>query len=183
MMRLVVSICPSMCLWKISMLNHLTYKLNNTRCDWVGILILCITSRNKMWVMFHKICPPLGNRALKSWALKFPPPPLKPWTEILPPLRKPRRLTFFHRNQVRPTGFEFVSTGIEFDAQDRSSSLQKLSSSHRIGVHFYRNWVRPTGSEFILCRRTPFMWAELDSCGKKWASVASVMVLKWWGKL
>ncbi len=29
-------------------------------------------------------------------------------------LRKPQRLTFLHRNQVRPTGFEFVSTGIEF---------------------------------------------------------------------
>ena len=30
-------------------------------------------------------------------------------------LRKPRRLTFFHRNQVRRTGFEFVSAGISVE--------------------------------------------------------------------
>ncbi len=29
-------------------------------------------------------------------------------------IRKPRRLTFLHRNPVRCTGFKFVSAGIEF---------------------------------------------------------------------
>ncbi len=36
-------------------------------------------------------------------------------------LRKPRRLTFSHRNQVRLTETEFISTENEFDPQKRSS--------------------------------------------------------------
>ena len=82
---------------------------------------------------------------------------------------KPRtsRLTFLHRNQVQLTGSEFISTETEFDPQDLSSSLQKLSS-----------------------KRTQILCVELDSCGKKWASVASVVwtqimqtaitYLPWW---
>ena len=57
-------------------------------------------------------------------------------------LRKPRRLTFLHRNQVQRTGFEFVFTGIELDTQNLSSFPQELSWTHRIGVHLYGNWDR-----------------------------------------
>ena len=46
-------------------------------------------------------------------------------------------------------GSSLFSSETEFGPQNRSSSLQKLSSTHRIRVHLYRNWVRPTESEFI----------------------------------
>ncbi len=36
------------------------------------------------------------------------------WIMGIMQLRKPGRLTFSRRNRVRPTGFEFVSTGFEF---------------------------------------------------------------------
>ncbi len=62
-------------------------------------------------------------------------------------------------------GSSLFSTETEFDPQNRSSSLQKLSSTHRIEVHLYRNWVRPTESEFML-------WWELRSCASTSNSIA-----------
>ncbi len=64
-------------------------------------------------------------------------------------LRKPRRLTFLHRNRVGPTGLEFVSPGIELDPQDLNSFPQELNWTHRIWICFPRNWVGPTGFEFV----------------------------------
>ena len=80
-------------------------------------------------------------------------------------LRKPRRLTFF--------------AGIEFVPQDRSSFLQKLSSSHRIRVHFYRNELKicepnlisvetnsnPVPANSVSVSRTWFLWKKVSLCG------------------
>ena len=46
-----------------------------------------------------------------------------------PQIRKPQRLTFLHRNQVWRTGFEFVSPGIELDAQDPNSIPVETNSN------------------------------------------------------
>ncbi len=66
--------------------------------------------------------------------------------------------TFLHRNQVRltdfqfgRTGFEFISTEIEFGSQIFSSFPQELS------------WTQAEN-----------LWGELYSCVKKWVSVASI---------
>ena len=66
---------------------------------------------------------------------------------------------------------------------------QEFSSTYRIRVHLYRNWVQPTGLVFIpvetnsnhvcptrfLWKQTQILCFKLDSCAKKWASVASVL--------
>ena len=68
------------------------------------------------------------------------------------PLRKPRRLTFSHRNQVH------------------------LPSD---GVHLPRNGIHPVCRTQFLYRWTPILWVELDSSAKRRASVVSVDHVCW----
>ena len=62
--------------------------------------------------------------------------------------RRPRRLSFSHRNWVRPTESEFISTETEFDPQNRS--------------FLYSFWRNSDGS-----RWTKNLWVELDSWCEK----------------
>ena len=60
-------------------------------------------------------------------------------------LRKPRRLTFLYRNRVRPSGFEFVSTGIEFGRTGTNSNHVPANS--------------------VSASRTRFLWKKVSLCG------------------
>ena len=66
-------------------------------------------------------------------------------------------------------GSSLFSTETELDPQNRSSSLQKLSWTHRIRVHFYRTWVQICQLNLILgetnCKsvsRTWFLWKKSE---------------------
>ncbi len=68
-------------------------------------------------------------------------------------------------------GGSLFCAGIEFDLQDRSSSPTETESlAYFTGILW--NELNSSGNELKTCR------LELDSCGKKWVSVASVISMQ-----
>ena len=101
-----------------------------------------------IWFRLYK-CLDVGTWSLITWLTLLG--QVTYWW-LVTCLRKPQRLTFLHRNQVRPTDF-------------------RLGSIHRLQVELHE-----------LCSCGPnsvsvhILWVELDSCAKRRASVVSVLV-------